>query len=394
MSEAGHHSPLDALLGATPRRARRHLVSLALLAIVAAVAVVLLVRFLAGNQSPYYFAPVEVGDIAPLVSERGVIRASSEIVIKAPFEATVTAVPGLARGRIRSGQVLAQLDAASAREELDLAKAELAAAEAALSAAKVTLQETTSRLARFESVWRRSGQRVPSLNELEGARADAQRARQQEAVALARVNAARLSIGNETRRLKNAFVRSPIDGYVVSRFVEPGRHVQAGVPLFTLAAGLDRLTITVPLTKAQASQLRPGATAAVRIDDMPDKVQTATLARLVGGEGGSTGLFVLQNPGRDVVPGMQATLETELPVRRGVLLVPNAALQFAPGGSAGRARDGIYLLGDDGEPRRVYVATGASDGQRTEIFGKGIEPGAQVITGWRNPPVGGGSPGQ
>lgn len=106
------------------------------------------------------------------------------------------------------------------------------------------------------------------------------------------------------------------------------------------------------------------------------------------------GVFVLQNPARSVVPGVQATLEIELPARRGVLLVPNAALEFAPNGSVGRERDGIYLLSDDGEPRRVYVATGVSDGKRTEVFGKGVEPGAQVITGWRNPPVGGGSPGQ
>lgn len=390
MSDSGHHSPLDALLGATPKRARRHLVSLALLAIVAAAAVLLLVRFLAGNQSPYYFAPVELGDISPIVSERGVIRASSEIMIKAPFEATVTSMPGLARGRIRAGQVLAQLDAATVKEDLALGQAELAAAQAALSAAKVTVQETVSRLIRFENVWRRSGQRVPSLNEMEAARADAQRARQQEAAALARVDAARLRIRQETGRLKRAFVRSPIDGYVVSRFVEPGRHVQEGMPLFTLAAGLDRLTIAVPLTQAQARALGPGASATVRIDDMPDEVQNATRA----GGGGQMGVFVLQNPARDVVPGMQATLEIELPKRRGVLLVPNAALEFSPGGSAGRERDSIYLLSDDGEPRRVYVSAGASDGRRTEVFGKGIEPGAQVITGWRNPPVGGGSPGQ
>lgn len=394
MSDSEHHSPLDALLGATPKRARRHLVSLVLLVIAGALAAMLLVRFLAGSQSPYYSAPAELGEIAPLVSERGVIRASREIMVKAPFEGTVTAVPGLARGRIRSGQVLAQLDASSAREALAVDRAELAAAEAALSSARVTVQETTSRLVRFESVWRRSGQRVPSLNELEAARADAQRARQQEAAALARLSAARLRIGRATERLKRAHVRSPIDGYVVSRFVEPGRHVQEGLPLFTLAAGLDRMTISVPMTKAQASQLRPGASAAVRVDDMPDEVQSATLERLAAGEGGQMGIFVLQNPIRGVVPGMQATVEIELPSRRGALLVPNAALEFAPAGSSGRDRDRIYLLGDDGEPRRVYVSAGASDGKRTEIFGKGVEPGAQVITGWRNPPVGGGSPGQ
>ena len=106
-----------------------------------------------------------------------------------------------------------------------------------------------------EDVWRRSGQRVPSLNELEAARADAGRARQQEAAARASLEAARLRIDEGGARLKAAVVRSPIDGYIVSRHVEPGSLVREGTPLFVLASVHDRMTIAVPLAKAQASTM-------------------------------------------------------------------------------------------------------------------------------------------
>lgn len=387
MSDAEHHSPLDIFLGATPRRARRHLVSIAVLAIAAIAVAVLLVRIFTGSQGPYYYAPVEAGSIVPLISERGVISGSGERTIRARFEGTVTSVAGPASGRVRFGQVLAELDPSSARQALQMDRAAVTAAEASLEAARVTVQEASARLARFEDVWRRSGQRVPSLNELEAARADVARARQQEAAARASLEAARLRIGEGGARLKAAVVRSPIDGYVVSRHVEPGSLVREGTPLFVIASGEGRMTIAVPLAKAQASRLRPGAKATVRLDDIPDQVQTARLVSLFAGETGRDAIFALEKPSRDVAPGMRATIEIELPLRRNALLVPNAALEFSPESSAGRGRDRIYLLSDDGQPRRVYVAAGASDGKRTEIFASGVVPGAQVITGWRNAPA-------
>lgn len=387
MSEGAHHSPLDIFLGAAPRRARRHFFSIAFLVLAMITSAVLLVRFFAGNESPYYFTLVQAGDITPAVSERGVIHGAREMAIKARFEGTITSVPGPVRGHVRFGQVLAVIDADTIRQTLAIDRADVAVAEASLEAARVTVRETASRLARFESVWRRSGQRVPSFGELEAARADAARARQQEAAALARLRAARLRIADAAERLRRTVVRSPIDGYVVARHVDPGESVHEGQPLFTLAAGFQGMKITVPLSNAQASQLPPGARATVRIEDLPDQAQGARLVRLVSADGRQNAVFELEKAASTVAPGMSATVELRLPARRGVLLVPNAALEFSPESSAGRERDRIYLLSDDGEPRRVYVSTGASDGKRTEIFAQGVEPGARVITGWRNPPT-------
>jgi HlyD family secretion protein len=362
---------------------------LVLLALAAITAAVLLVRFVAGTQSPYYVAPVTVGDIVPLVSEQAVIRSAHEITIRARFEGTVASVPGPASGRVRRGEVLAVLDASSIEQALEVDRAALAEAEAALESARITVRETGARLARFESVWRRSGQRVPSLNELETARADADRARQQEAAVSARLEAARLRVRDEVRRLKGAVVRSPIDGYVAARHIGPGSHVQRGQPVFVLAPGDGPFTITVPVGRAQAALLRAGARGTVRTDDMPQEAVTARLLRVNTGGARPSAVFVLEMPDDRIVPGMRANLQMELPERRNVLLVPDAALEFSPEGSAGRARDRIYLLGDDGEPRPVYVSAGASDGKRTEISAQGVEPGTEVMIGWRNPPANG-----
>jgi HlyD family secretion protein len=81
---------------------------------------------------------------------------------------------------------------------------------------------------------------------------------------------------------------------------------------------------------------------------------------------------------------MDVTVEIDLPARTNVLMVPDGALTFAPQGQ--RAGTNVYLLGSDNQPRQIPVAVEASDGKRTEVVANGLEPGAQVITGWRHSP--------
>ena len=101
------------------------------------------------------------------------------------------------------------------------------------------------------------------------------------------------------------------------------------------------------------------------------------------------------------------TATATITVRRvpDALSVPNAALRYAPPQTAAtRGRSGGGLLGlilprrraaeavpaasgatavwvlRDGAPRRVEVATGDTDGKRTEIISGGLAPGDAVIT--------------
>jgi HlyD family secretion protein len=102
--------------------------------------------------------------------------------------------------------------------------------------------------------------------------------------------------------------------------------------------------------------------------------------------------------------------------RKDVLLVPNTALRFVPGGDAGTKGAGaqsggilskmmprpprsgaktartdktlpstrqIWLL-KDGQPQAAQVTTGISDGRMTEVSGEGLAPGLPVITDQRS----------
>ncbi|WP_395391078.1 efflux RND transporter periplasmic adaptor subunit [Novosphingobium sp. BL-8A] len=390
---------LDSFLGFGARRGRTHLLRILLLAAAVVALILLLVRFLGGTDSPYYTALVEQGSITPLLSERGTVHGSGEVALAAALDGTVTAEGVPAGGKVEKGQVLATIDAEPLRSTLTADRALVAAAEADLAGARGARDEATAKLARFEDVWRRSGHRVPAINELEAARAAAERVAREVTAAEARVAAARSSLKADSEKLAAAVVTAPFAGYVVERNIRTGQRVRVGMKLFTLAASDETLEIEIPLARAGNAGLEAGTVAQVRLDAMPDEVQQATLARILTDRADAPGsrraVFTLEKPTEAIRPGMGATVEVALPERKNVLLVPDAALTFEPGSpgtgnatphSTGRNQPRIYLVSGDGEPRRVYVSAGAGDGKRTEVFANDLRPGAEVIVGWRNQP--------
>ncbi|MEE4454989.1 efflux RND transporter periplasmic adaptor subunit [Novosphingobium resinovorum] len=396
-SEHEAHTPLDALLGAAPRRVMRHWFSLLVLAIAALGAVTFFVRFVNGEDSPYYSTPVERGNLIPLLSERGQLRGSGEVTVFSALAGRVTWVSGKTDGEVQRGELLAMIDASEVQGDMEVGEARLAASQAAMEAAQVAAQDTAGRLARFESVWRRSGGRAPSLNEMERARADARRADLAVEAASAEVKAAKLRFGADEKRKAGAEVRAPFSGVLTMRHAQPGQTIGEHQPLFTIAQGVAPLTIEVPLNTPPSEPIKAGTPAKVRLDALPDASQSATLTLLRVSPPPQAApplaVFTVEKPGPQLRPGMAATVEIELPERRDVLLVPNAALEFEPGARNPQRRERIFVL-DGGEPRRVYVSIGASDGKRTEVFANDLKPGDRAIIGWRDATAGAAQSGQ
>lgn len=382
-------TPVDTLLGAGPRRVMRHWLSLLVLALAALGALTFFVRFVNGDDSPYYSTIVERGELVPLVSERGTVRADGELTVTAQLDGRLTWVSGKSEGPVGRGELLARINDGESRHTVEIERARLAAAQAALEGAQVTAQDTAGRLARFEAVWRRSGGRAPSLNEMEATRADAQRSELAVEAARAEVEEARLEVRNRQAALADTEVRAPISGLLIDRRARIGQFVTRGQPLFTVAEGKGPMTIEVPFSAGPLGPIKAGTSARVRLDAFPEQTLAATLSLLritpPPLAAPPVGVFTLKSPSPQVRPGMTATVEIELPARRNVLLVPDAALAFEPASTSGRKRARIYLLSGDGEPRRVYVSVGGNDGKRTEVFANGLVPGDQVIIGWRAP---------
>ncbi len=199
------------------------------------------------------------GALTVTVTANGTLQPTTQVAIGSELSGTVARVHVDVNDRVKKGQVLVELDDARLRDQVTGSRAALAAAEAVLTQARATATEARDTLARLRDVHQRSGGLVPSATELAAAVAAAARGEANIASAQANVAQARATLSSNETNLSKAPIRSPIDGVVLSRSVEPGNAVAASlqaVTLFTLAEDLTKMKLQVNVDEADVGQVR------------------------------------------------------------------------------------------------------------------------------------------
>jgi HlyD family secretion protein len=386
--------------------------------LVIAVAAILVLRSSKDAAAPNYRTePATIGTLVVTVSATGNLQPTNQVEVGSELSGIVEAVLVDDNDRVKTGQVLARLDVSKLEDAVARSRASLAAAEAQVLQAQATVAEARANLARFRQVAELSGGKVPSRSEMDGAEANAKRAEADEASARAAIAQARANLRSDETNLHKASIRSPIDGIVLTRQVEPGQTVAASFQapvLFTLAEDLAKMELQVDVDEADVGQVQVGQPATFTVDAWPGRKYTAVITRVGFGSQEKDGvisyLTVLEvgNDDLSLRPGMTGTAEITTLTREQALLAPNAALRFTPAtaataqkapsrsivgslmprppgqiprartrASAGTPR--VWVL-RDGEPEAVEVETGATDGKVTEIVGGSLEAGVELIT--------------
>jgi HlyD family secretion protein len=358
-----------------------------------------------------------VGTLVVKVSATGNLQPTNTVDVGSELSGIVDQVYVDDNDTVKKGQVLAQLDLSRLRDAVAKSRASLAAAEAQVLQAQATVAEARATLARYQQVAQLSGGKVPSQSEIDTAEANLKRAEANVASARASVTEARADLQSDETNLAKASIRSPINGVVLSREVEPGQTVAASFQapvLFKLAEDLTKMELQVDVDEADVGQVKPGQKATFSVDAWPGRQYTAVITRVGYGsqeeEGVISYLTVLEvgNDDLSLRPGMTGTAEITTLTRESALRVPNAALRFSPETTDTEqkpSRSGVssFLMPRaprqapkvketpqggtqrvwvlrDGQPVAIEVQTGASDGRMTEITGGSLQAGMQVIT--------------
>ena len=385
----------------------------------------------AARAAPVYVTtPVERGDITLTVTANGTLKPTRSVAVGSELSGTVSRVLVDVNDAVKKGQVLLELDRAKFQDTVNRSRAALGAAQAALAQNQATVREARATLARFEEVARLSGGRVPSAAELDGARASLARASATVDNARAVVTLARATLSTDETNLSKSAVRSPIDGVVLARSVDPGNAVAASlqaVTLFTLGEDLRHLILEAAVDEADVGAVQPGQAARFTVSAYPSRQYPARVDRVAFGSTATNNVVTyttnlsVDNADLSLRPGMTATATITADERQGVLLVPNTALRFAPasgeaapqrpsgGGGlmsqmmprmppgAGRRKPAagnepaaaaqnqqrtIWILRQQ-QPVAVTVQTGITDGRRTEVSSPELKEGMPVITDQR-----------
>lgn len=407
---------LDVLLDLEPsgRSSRRRWMKvLAAVALIAAVAggIALLQSLSSGDGVRYVTDTVRRGDIKVLVTATGSVQPTTKVDISSELSGTIRQVHVDFNSPVTAGQVLAELDTAKLVATVENSRARLAAARAKVAEAEVTVVESEREYTRKRSL---AGSRITSERDIDIARAVHQRATAALDSARAEVGVAEADLRLNETNLAKAFIRSPINGVVLQRAVDPGQTVASSFQapiLFSIAEDLTQMEVQVDVDEADIGKVREGQHATFSVDAYPERHFPATIRELRFAsetiQGVVTYKAVLTVDNRELLlrPGMTATADIVVREVTDALLVPNAALRFSPPvAESPPQKDGllrrllpgpprfraaskppsaegprqVWVLKGD-VPHAIPVVTGSSDGAATEIVDGALEPDVEVI---------------
>jgi HlyD family secretion protein len=403
-------------LGKSPTRGwlSRRNIALAGLAIAALVALYLVFGGSGGGTISYTTEAAKRGALTETVTATGTVEPTNSVEISSELSGTVKEVLVDYNDQVATGQPLAILDTDKLEADQAHARATLAMRNAQVQDAEATLLEARQSYDRTIALTEKD---FVSAASRDTAEATYQRALAGVAVAKANVEVAEADLLTADTNLKKATIRSPIDGVVMSRAVEPGQTVASSLQapvLFTIAEDLASMQLEVDVDEADVGQVQKGQAATFTVEafrdrTFPAEVSTVRVAPVtINNVVTYTAVLTIDNSGMLLRPGMTATAEIVAKKVDDALLVPNAALRFAPAstetsdnsgggilgmllprppsdagvGKAEETADGgrsVYVL-KDGAPQKVVIHIGASDGTWTEVLDGALQAGDALIT--------------
>ena len=413
-NESTSHEDIQAVLAPgrhSPGRRRLRL-ALAILAVLL-LAVTALLWLRSGEESAvrYETAAVERGDLTVTVTATGTLEPVNQVDVGSELSGTIEAVEVDFNDKVQRGQVLARLDTDRLQSQVLESRAALKSSEAKVTEAQATVLET--RLA-FERCEKLAERQLCSTGDLDTARAAYARAKAAAASTRAQVAEAQATLDGKETELGKAEIRSPIDGLVLLRQIEPGQTVAASLQapiLFTLAEDLAQMELHVAVDEADVGRIAEGQAAEFTVDAWPERrfpariTQVRFAPRTVEGVVTYETVLTVDNTDLALRPGMTATAVITVQELQDAVLVPNAALRFTPPqteaaqprprGAFGMIfprmphaqrrsnvdrNDGqqVWVL-RAGKPQAVAVQTGASDGKFTALQSGNLNPGDQVV---------------
>jgi HlyD family secretion protein len=359
---------------------------------------------------PSKLAKVEKGDIARSVVATGKIEPLAKVEVKSKASGLVKQIFVDYGDTVRPGEVLVELDKEELQARLREARASLMAAEAAKESAVAQLERNEVEAkgpdvpflsSALERARKLSAEGVISDSLLDDAQKEYElavnrQAAAQRAVAVSRGDLARTraevaqaqaAVERADQDLRNSTIVSPMEGLVLSRDVEVGDAVSSILVMGSEATRIVTLGdvssvyVKGKVDESDIGKVYLGQPARIVVESFKDKKLEGKVTKIspLGVEKDNVTSFEvrvsIENPGGALKANMSANAEIILEEKKGVLLVPEAAMIYD------KDRKTFLETPDPhagGGVRKVAVKTGISNGVKTELV-EGLKEGDQVV---------------
>ncbi|MEO8365922.1 MAG: efflux RND transporter periplasmic adaptor subunit [Pseudoxanthomonas sp.] len=327
--------------GPNSPRSRNKLVSRIAAAVVVAAVVVAGLWYLNNRKSEaadgaYRTATVDRGDIRVVISSTGTLSAISTVTVGSQVSGQVTAVLVDFNDLVRKDQVIARIDPSTYEAQIAQGSAQINGARASLVQAQATLRNAQLDYNRKSDLGSRQ---LVARSDVDLARAALDQARAAVTSAQAQIQQQAASTQATRINLGRTVIRSPVDGVVLTRTIEPGQTVAASLQapeLFTIAEDLAKMKIELAVDEADIGQVKVGQGVSFTVDAFPDRQFRGTVeqVRLSATTTNNVVTYpvvvTVDNSDGTLLPGLTVNAEIEVSKRDDVLRISNAALRYKP----------------------------------------------------------------
>ena len=389
------------------------------------------------NRTLWRTAKVEQGNVVAVVNSTGTVKPKIEVTVGSFISGPIQELYCEFNQEVKKGDLLARIDPRLYLAAVAKDRATLAMEEADVVRVGAQLQQAKNDEQRAITL-RSRGESIITQADFDKYRFARETNEAQLKISQATVDQAKATLDTSLANLNYAEIRSPVDGIVINRKIEPGQTVAAQFQtpeLFIVApemrkemhvhASVDEADIGL-IKQAQKKKYPVTFT----VDAYPDKVFAGTILEIRLSSTTEQNVVTYPvvvatpNPKLDLLPGMTASLSFQVDERSNVVKVPNTALRFYPSTKQVRKQDVPILEGreqqdanakDDSEPslqsisvterarlrkerarrhvwvmdgdllRAVEVSTGLTDGEYTELLNGDLKPGDELVTGIKAP---------
>lgn len=379
----------------------------------------------------YREAEVTRGRIVAVVNSTGTIKPVRSVTVGTFVSGPVAEIFVDFNSEVKQGELMAKIDPQLYLAAVAQNRALLATRKADVERAKAQLQQARNDEARSK------GLRAENKNFISDAEMDQFKFKRMSLeaevlVAEANVDQAKASLESSEANLGYADIRSPVDGVVIDRKIDPGQTVAASYQtpeLFIVAPDMRKeMRVFASVDEADIGLIsmaqKTGQPVRFTVDAYPDDLFNGKIHEIRKNSTTTQNVVTYPvvvsapNPDLKLLPGMTASISFQVGEVNDVVRIPNSALRFYPireqvrpedrgilegGGTIStdddeQVRDAVRSAEEKAEARRkrnrrhvwvvdgellraVEITVGLNDSKYTELIAGKVEPGQKLVTG-------------
>lgn len=325
-------------------------------------------------SSPYLLSSLQVGEFNKTLSASGTISPRSVISVGTQVSGIVENVYVDKNSVVKKGQIIATLDKKLFSNSVDRNLALVKKLKARMELSKLRL-ERIQKLAKDKFI---------SAEEID------------EKTAQLKIDEADYDLGKAN--LQKAMIeknytdiKSPIDGIVLDKLVEPGQTVAASLTtpiLFRIAENLDDMQITVKVPEADIALISLGQKGTFVVSAYPNKEFIAHVEKIMVNNNLEEGvvsydvLMRVSNPQQLLKPGMSADLKIQISQVKSTNYILTNALRFKPEVTIPVDPNKTYVyVWEHNKIIPVEVKTGLENDEYTQILAGDLNVNQKIIVG-------------